>query len=614
MKHAYDIETEAWDKFVIGGVLSSNGTWYCRDWTKERELVEYILSLEGELWGHNAGRYDTLWLLKWIKALMPGRYKEVRIFATSARITLVKIGKLSIRDSAALAPMALAKAAGIGGMVKLDTGFECGGDCHDARRTGKKCGGYCRISRSMSGTELTTLEMYLKGDCIAVLDGCIGGLETYAARKGIKLAGTIGSCSWQTAQKQYDLPNADWKSPRHYAWARKGYFGGRVQVGRPVSKKGKRWDINSAYIAALTETNLPVGDYYETTSEQARDSYHRGKEGIYTVTVAVDKQHIPPLPWRDGKQRVWYPYGTFTGSWSGLALRYATAHCHTRIVDFFPSLVWSDSAPILRAYAQSVWDARKEAIQLGGKKSPLATWEKWRGNAITGKFAQNPVTFDCRLMLESPAGCIGSHDCRDKHPAAKCCPHECKGNCGASWQPIGRNTGVWSRPVFKIATNAHVQWAAYLTGAAGIKLHSQIVSDGVGGLTFVYGDTDSMYAERDDAINVGEGLGQFLYEGSYTDFRALAPKTYSFVNDKGEREVKSKGIPNPDWGELIAGIPQRIQSGVNQFRSGVRSGNLFQRRDTFRAAAVDKFGDREYTGKFPWTEPTHFDDIGRIQR
>lgn len=614
MKHAYDIETESWDKFVIGGVLSSNGNWYVQDWRNERGLVEYILTLEGELWGHNAGRYDTLWLLKWIRALMPGRYKEIRIFATSARITLVKIGKLSIRDSAAIAPMTLAKAAGIGGKVKLDTGFQCSGDCADAKRTGKTCGGYCRISREMSAEDLATLETYLKGDCDAVLNGCIAGLESYASRKGIKLAGTIGSCSWQTAKAQYNLPDANWQQARHYAWARQGYFGGRVQVGRPVSKRGKRWDINSAYIAALTETSLPVGDYYETTSEQAHDSYQRGKDGIYTVTVAVDKQHIPFLPWRDAKQRVWYPYGTFTGSWTGLALRYATSSSHTRIIDFYPSLVWGDSSPILRAYAQSVWDARKEAILAGGKKSPLATWEKWRGVAITGKFAQNPVTYDCRLYAVAPQGCAGSYPCRDKHPAPKCCVHECAGNCGAPWKPIGRNTGVWSRTVFKIAPNAHVQWAAYLTSAAGIKLHRQIVSDGEGGLTFVYGDTDSMYAERDDAIDVGEELGQFLYEGSYTDFRALAPKTYSFVNDKGEREVKSKGIPTPDWGELIAGIPQRIQSGVNQFKSGVRTGDLFKRRDTFRAAAVDKFGDREYTGKFPWTEPTHFDDINRIVR
>jgi hypothetical protein len=60
--YAADIETENWDRFVVGGVLSDTDDWVCHDWHTEREFAEYLLSLDGEVWGHNAGRYDWLWL------------------------------------------------------------------------------------------------------------------------------------------------------------------------------------------------------------------------------------------------------------------------------------------------------------------------------------------------------------------------------------------------------------------------------------------------------------------------------------------------------------------------------------------------------------------------
>jgi hypothetical protein len=612
---AADIETEDWDRFVVGGVLSDTGHWVCHDWHTEREFAEYLLSLEGEVWGHNAGRYDWLWLTDWIRRLR----MTAEVFATSARITLIKVGRAEFRDSAALCPLPLKVAAGIGGKLKLETGLEClRDDCKQYRRTGKECGGYCAIRRDMDPIRLARLKVYLRGDCDAVIDGIIKPLRSYADKNGIELAGTIGSASWKTAKNELGLNDAEWNPPRLYSRVRRGYYGGRVQVFRPASKHGKRWDINSAYIAALTKVSLPYGRIQEVGAIDAKRSYEKeGKEGIFNVQVSIPKQHIPPLPWRDSKERVWFPTGDFWGTWTALELRYAVDTSGVRILEYGPSIVWSDSAPILSPWAQRVWDLRHAA----GKSTSIGKWLKWFGNSLTGKLAQRPETDVCKILPEPPPPCDGSFICGGVlcGMSDRCCKHRCVGACGVM-RPVGRDSGVWAKEVWRLSKNAHVQWAAYLTARARTWLHYQLVSDGDGGRTAVYCDTDSCYAERDEALNVGDDLGQFMYEGAYNDFRALAPKTYSFIDAEPtsktymERIVKAKGIPEPDWQGMLAGDRQAISSGVKQFKSAVRDAgrkgtNVFIRRDTHRTVTADKFGDRAFEPGSDVTVPYDFQEI-----
>ncbi len=616
MIHAFDIETEKWDRFVVGGLLSEDDSYLDCEWDKEEEFAGTILhDLEGEVWGHNAGRYDTLWLCDWIR-----KFKlKATVFATSARVTLVKVGRIEIRDSSAIAPLPLSTAAKIGGYEKLETGLPCTEDsrCSFYLRNRKPCSyGYCAIYRGMPANDMAKLKTYLRGDCFATLYGVVKGLRSYASENAIEIKGTIGASSWATAKNELSLPPAKWNPPRLYAFTRRGYYGGRVQVFRPYSRRGKRWDINSAYIAALTTTNLPVGDYYEETSIQAKDSYHSGKEGIFTCRVKVEPQHVPPLPWRDSQERVWFPHGTFWGHWTGLELRYAVANCRTSILSFGPSIVWSDSSPILAPWAQRVWDLRHKA----GKGTAIGKWLKWFGNSLTGKFAQRPETDVCTMQSEPPPGCPATFVCGGVlcNFTERCCPHRCTGKCGVL-SPVGRDSGVWRREVYRIAENAHVQWAAYLTARARTVLHNQLVSDGDNGKSAVYCDTDSCYAERENAVNVGTDLGQFLYEGTYNEFRAFAPKTYSFIDQDGKRVIKAKGIPDPDWYAMLTGQQQTVDTGVNQFRSAIRGaakheGKVFQRRDAHRTVSLDRFGDRQLSPGMQYTKAVDFDEILSIVR
>lgn len=687
-----DLETEGWDTFVLGGlfdVFHDRMEFY--DHTQEQSLVDRLLALADEvifdpetkkrreitIWAHNGGRYDALWLCDWLVKLgVPAK-----VFASSARITLLRIGtSLAIRDSAGLVPMSLEMGAKIGRVPKSKTGLPCrcckiccapeseieipvytpegmricrrelapGGKCKG------DCGGYCSIARDMTPEYWQLVKTYLEQDCRATAS-MLEGLESYAKEKDLDLCGTVGASSWTTARRRYNLPRAKW-NPKHYRFAREGYYGGRTQVFRPRSRRGHRYDINAAYPAALATIRLPVGKPRLINGDKARASFYAGVEGIYRCTVVVSPEtHIPPLPWRAKDGRLHYPVGRFSGTWTRTELAHALSlgtqqggiagSCEA--LSWGEALVWDQSEEVLAPYAKLVWALRDSArsweeierwwqTPIGcpaGKSSPMGKWLKWDANSVTGKLAQRPDTEECVMAPENPKPCPGGAWCElglapgasrlcgagvvgrvptmqdtkgakpcglDENgmPVAgdSCCNHRCTRSCGR-YDALDKLGTVWTRPVWRIPDNGHVHWAAYLTAHARIQLHTQLISDGQGGRTCVYCDTDSCYAETERDWNIGKQLGQWDSEGTYTDFEALAPKTYSFIDGKGERQVRAKGMFDPDWTMLRRKEKIPVDRGVNQFKSAVRAGDgLFKRRDFTRSSQHDgiHFGDRMF--------------------
>lgn len=597
--YIFDIETETWDKFAFGGLLDvENNKFYWYAANHEENYARRLLSLDGTLWAHNGGRFDTLWLAEWVRRL--GLKAEV--FAGSARITLLKCQDVQVRDSFALVPLALADAAGIANLPKLETGLPC--NC------GNHCGGYCSIKRQgMDSHDVDRLIKYLERDCRAT-SAVLQTLETYAQAKDLDLRGTIGASAWATARRRYNLPDAKWDNS-HYALARKGYYGGRVQVFRPlVNDLAYSYDINSAYPDALARIELPVGK--PETSISPSGSFWAGVPGIYTAKVNVPYMHIPPLPWRSRTGRIHYPVGMFTGTWTAIELKDAVVNHGVDILGFGPSLVWPRVEPVLKAFAIEGWDIRAEA----GKTTPLGKWIKLLLASFTGKVAQKPETETCFIDGDYENTCPANGLCHGALCGLStigCCPHRCMGTC-ASARAIGKaGSGIWATRKYRIPTNGHIIWAGYLTSATRIKLGNQLRDDGQGGLTAAYTDTDNVVAitPRTNGIGDESQLGAWLFEGRRVGavpdletgfvpaFEALGPKMYrmrtEFPDKKGRQiKIRAKGISEPDWNLLKAHQPVTMARGVYQFRTAARGDQLFEIKKLSRRLNYDgmHYGDR----------------------
>jgi hypothetical protein len=579
----FDIETEDWEHFVLGGA-------YCpelgfQSWSEESDFFNFIITRVGEWWAWNGGLYDFLWFLEQCRK----RGIKARVNCAGTRITRIQVDRLVLRDACALIPMSLFDAADIAGLsITKDTGLVC--DC------GSDCGGYCRIRREgMTYDELRSLETYLEIDCVTGYR-IIDSLLSHAEKENYVLTGTVGGSAWRSAQTMLDLPKAEWRKSAHYRWARAGYYGGRVQVFKPYSQAGYRFDVNSAYPAALAKVQLPLGPYLIHCGDKAGKFYRSGKEGIYNAIVRVPKMLIPPLPWKSPTGRLCYPIGQFRGSWTGLELRYAES-VGVKIVKVNRSIVWLESEVALKPFVENVFEVRSRY----GKKTGIGKWQKWFGNSLTGKFAQRP---EGERVVMHPA-----HDDVRFCPAKNCtgcgrdcCSHRCTKRC-KRWSMLDREGLIWSAPYYQIADCAHVEWAAHLTAHQRIVWHTAALSVEKG---LVYGDTDSIFTEyplvASAGVPLGSELGAWGSDGAYSYFLALGPKMYRFRDEKDKEVCRAKGLSGltPDMFEAFQqGRTVSVSKGVMGFKSAAKRGDgLFRKKHITRTrlTASTYYGDRKRRG------------------
>jgi hypothetical protein len=584
-----DIETQDWDKFVLGEVLYADGTSKTEDWRGESDLVDALLQRGGHLWTWNGGLFDSLWLLGHLRK----RGLRCRAALAGTRIVSLDTDGLCVHDGAALVPMSLAKASLIAGIaLEKDTGLEC--------RCGSACGGYCAIRRDMPPSEYLRLGRYLRRDTEATL-AILKAIVTEAERSDMLLGQTVGSTSYKTAASICGIEKAEWEAPL-YRFARSAYYGGRVEVFRPQSPTGHAYDINSAYPAALTRVELPTGVSMLVRGDRAQRAYKRQRPGCYMARVQVpSKVFAPPLPVRTPGGRVVFPTGAFRGVWTLLELRRAEESGATVHID--RALVWSDSELVLAPFMLHGWSCRTRAAAEGN--ASLAAWWKWVLNSCTGKFAEDPSKE--RVVINPEPEDIKTCACESKR---RC-------YCNA-WRPLDDEGEVWSAPFWRIPTNGHVHWAAYLTAATRIQLLDQIEADGLGGRTALYCDTDSVYASSPRSHDVGPELGQWKSEGEITGWRSLAPKVYRFERG-GETIVRGKGLPGLDadgFERFARGEAIVVERGVMGLRSAVRKGGeVFRRKHLSRQNRADGryFGGRELKSN-GLTYPRTFQEILRWER
>lgn len=591
----FDIETEAWDQFVCGSLLTVSGSLRSFTFKEERAFVEAILAIgTGDVFAHNGGRFDFLWF---IDAMIRHRLltDSMKITATesgSSALLLTITGPglaLKLRDSFRMFPISLARMGG-----KDSVGLDCemrSDECHEAARlqraNGKPvigCGGYCAIRRSMSKAAMRRAIEYCEQDCRALLDGLQRLIAFAEGDARLSLGATTGSTAWKTA-RAWGLIGPTPLTMREWWRIREAYYGGRVGLFRSSAPEGFHYDITSSYPHQCSQ-DLPDGEpiLYHAPSD-ARRAYRAGKPGIYEAKITIPKDYwIPPLPFRamiNGEKRNAYPIGTFFGSWALPEIEYAESLPGVK-VDPQGCVVFPESRHPFAPLMDHLIGLR---LRFGKDTAEGILLKLW-ANSLYGKFAQEPATH--RLVIATSAMDLGP---------------------GAT--PINESQTAWMVPYDRtppIPDSSHVEKAAYITARGRIQLHRMLVARG--GDDAIYCDTDSVFStrERGPKDGIGKGLGTWADEGPFRNFDAIAPKLYRYDEDRGGKwkpSLKAKGIAlTRDIDDLAAGIIWRTmksgkpivnRTGVLSLRSALRSssGSLFQRRVMARAVAPEvSFGDR----------------------
>lgn len=567
----WDIETAHWDEFVCGALWTA-ATDTVEVYDDEDELARALLDLpKGAVaWAHAGGKFDVLWLLDWCRRRAEIPSAQIRLSGGSITSLAIKNGPV-LRDSARLMPMSLRDACTMfpGCAQKERLSFPC--------TCGEDCGGYCAISRRMPRTRLDALKAYMAADVLALRD-TLQALASYADDNELKLAGTVATTGWRTALATCpNVGDAEWEIEA-YRMARAGYYGGLCAVGKTRAARIYRFDRKQAYPAAL-KLPVPCGEMTMLDTRTGPKAWKRDRPGCYFATVEVPEMHVPPLPVRL-RDRIVYPWGRLTGTWTRDELERAT-EVGCNVARVHGGIAWATEKPLLAPHVDKCFALRESA-----QSSALKTWLKFVANSLTGAFAQDPAQDVVALgdYADDPA-----------------------------YEPVGRYDWIWRREVFRISQRAHVHWAATLTARARVELHRQIEH---AGSDWVYSDTDSCHATRKLTRNIGTDLGEWAPEGEATDFVAVAPKVYSY-RVEGKLHARAKGIPRAEraWPAIMSGDRVPLNRGVDSLLVAAKGDKLFRRRSGGRRVTEHDtwVGGRLRDGDDSTRAP-HFDELASLPR
>jgi len=508
-----DIECSDWDNFAVAATYDGHRP---RIWYSGDDMIDYLRQMGGVWFAHAGGIYDGLYVLERFRQ----RGITCQIDRAQHRVTRIVAGKLTIRDSYALWPVPLDDIAGALGVAVPELPWPC--------TCGHSCAGFCQIGpRAANGDP--ELEEYVKADCRVLYDG-LHHLHEWATEHRIALRGTLGQTAWSAAQDEIGVPDASLPFEL-YRHAKRADKGGRVAIVRPRAHgPGSHHDICNAYPAQLAKMELPVGACCEIGGRTAEVALGNLRPGLYTVTVRIpDDTFIPPLPWNFGGL-VGYPVGTFSGTWV-LPELIAAFERGATIDKVHTALVWEATAPIFGELVSRWYEIRREV----GRKTPLGQWIGRLAKALTGKFAERPDRSRVVMHPESIKVCLRSGACRDG----------CTGRCGAYDQidPLGY---IYAIPFQHLAPCSYPQWSAYLRAGTRVQWMEQAERYEK---DLVFGNTDSIYSiGRRAPEPLGDGLGQWEYQGAWSDIEIRSASTYAYRDVTGKLVIKGvPGLTEEDW-------------------------------------------------------------------
>jgi hypothetical protein len=280
-------------------------------------------------------------------------------------------------------------------------------------------------------------------------------------------------------------------------WYYSAYFGGRTEVFKLGGDQVNSYDINGMYPFCMLN-NFP----YPLKVIPRPDL---NNEGLTKCLVRSDMA-ISILPYRNEARQVFFPSGTFTGTWCNNELNYFLAN-GGQIIKVLDGIHFRGMDKIFQGFINTWYGERLKS------KTPFESyfWKKFL-NASYGKYGEKAITQ--KILYHS----------------------EIK-ELAEDFIPVYGGEYFIINEAAPRKYYANVIWAAYTTAFSRIKLHEGLIAAGHDRI--VYCDTDSIYTDGElpDNLIDPKKLGFFKNEGQ-GKMIIYAPKDYDFNDIK-----KRKGIP-----------------------------------------------------------------------
>lgn len=475
-------------------------------------------------YAHWGGIADNLFLFQAIHDL--GYATKIIVNGSSAAIILVescgrgckeacshKRHTWTFVDSSFLFRFGLAKLAKLLGMKK-------GGDGETTWET-------------ESDTDLCTYNQHDNAILYEALRRMLGVSDDMGARLGMTMAATsIDLFRRRYLKDDISTPDVD------NDFSKRAYYASRVEAYRFSMPHGYAYDVNSSFVYSMT---FPLPG-----SPIAEDYGVLPKKGLYIadVDVSVPDMYLPPLPYRDTDNRLFFP----TGDWSGvftsvdieLALRVG---CKIRGVR---RVLTYEERDDLGDFARDVYAKRIEASD-----KFLYTAIKLLGNGAYGKFGEAEEKTE--YLMHPTSTLCERHYYTSRKGGVKCVEHK-KADCKACYAAcsclVQISPGIWRYDNRREIQHRHTQIGAFITSIARRTLYEGQYSYAH---LLHYSDTDSLHLSGRMCPENHRGhlthtdansdvLGGFKFEGERRDMTYVAPKIYGGKDEKGDPLLAAKGF------------------------------------------------------------------------
>lgn len=472
-----------------------------------------------EWWGHNAGKYDDLFI---IEALHELRWRFSAHIAGGAIVTL-KIngphGTFKIHDSFRVVQSALGHAAKDFELksAKLFTKEDYSKDVRD-----------WKVDRLKDGCLL---------DCELVLQ-LLEKVETFFEQEGGQLKATFSSSALSVVKAHAKVLDMRALSVINTI-ARKSFCGGRVEVYRHTPKYLlKEWDINSSYPWAMSQ-NLPYQFLGHINASKAEHALYEGKGcGVVEATVSVPETYLPVLPWRHPDHGgIYFPTGEWRGWFDSEELLYAIQQ-GTRLLAVHSMLHFSSEAPF-KDFATNFYKRKSES------KGAARQFYKLCLNGCYGKFSQKPEKEEITVYENQEAAIAAAFEPR----------HENR------FRFLGNDLRYVAIESERWPAQTHYALAAAITARSRVKLHSYLLASE----QVAYTDTDSIHASvRTRSLSASENndLGGLKVELDGYSAVYAAPKIYALHPEQAQnRKTDEQSVYKSKGFEVSAESFQKILAG-----------------------------------------------------
>lgn len=571
-----------------------------------RKFIEFLFSSEcdtTEIWCHFGGIYDFLFILD--EVLCDDKIKVYDMIPRGSGLLQFTISlkgrEITFRDSSAILPFGLDS-------ITKNFGVE-----H------KKL----KMDRSKITNDTPLVREYLTHDVKGLYES-IKKFREWGPIKDVGMKPTIASQSIAILRKYLpvEIPALNQGDDE---FIRKGYFGGRTEIYKPLFEGSSKkllhvYDINSLYPYCMREYDFPVHIKSRGCKFTLGETV-----GFVDCLVEIPDMYCPPLPSvqmvtsfyaddngklkkRESKKLI-FPTGIIKGSWSSLELEYA-ASLGVKILKVYDCMSFHKVIPVFKDFVNTMYDIRQKA-------------EK---NSVDNTLA--------KLVLNSCYGRMGLNRSREKldFEAFKSGENPCYEFSDGRGRAVRiAKSDYWAKNTF-----SHVGIAAWVTSAARIENHkNQSLLD----FNVFMTDTDSFFTTK--KLKTGGALGELKLEYDVQRACFLLPKTYlveapqdifSYEKESGEKVRTNKklamkgfdktvinGFTFKDFAMAVEGDCSRLKTHskgkMARMKTAWNKGEVLTLLEDSTKQIRSSYDKRRIvrtrSGKYD-TEPLHFKD-GKIQ-